>query len=240
MSLGIENKNCKLALYDNGSGDDWYGIGASNYNLTFGAGLTAGGNPQMKLRSDGTLTVLGNISAGASGAAYGYSILSVGNTEKPGYTGYYDASNVRAGYVGWSNSGATGTGSRSLELNAEGSLYGGWVTNKNFKVIGDFSCNTSSTSSDYRIKENVKDLDTEVYNIDKLRPVSYLNKLNNKKSLGLIAHELQEHFPFLVNGEKDAETNQSIDYIGLIAVLIKEIQELKKEVKMVKENLKKE
>ena len=70
--------------------------------------------------------------------------------------------------------------------------------------------------------------------------MSYLNKLNNKQSLGLIAHELQEHYPFLVEGEKDAETKQSVDYIGLIAVLIKEIQELKKEVKMLKENCKNE
>ena len=54
-----------------------------------------------------------------------------------------------------------------------------------------------------------------------------MNKLNNKFSLGLIAHELQEKYPFLVLGEKDGANYQSVDYIGLIAVLIKEIQELK-------------
>ena len=44
--------------------------------------------------------------------------------------------------------------------------------------------------------------------------------------IGLIAHELQELFPFLVNGEKDGSTHQSVNYTGLIGLLIKEIQNL--------------
>jgi hypothetical protein len=54
--------------------------------------------------------------------------------------------------------------------------------------------------------------------------------LLNKEDLGFIAHEVQEIFPYLVNGEKDDEQKQSINYIGLIAVLVKELQELKKTV----------
>ena len=73
----------------------------------------------------------------------------------------------------------------------------------------------------------MQNLDATVYNTDKLRPVSYLNTVSNKQSMGLIAHELQEEYPFLVDGEKDGATNQSVDYIGLIAILIKEIQDLK-------------
>jgi hypothetical protein len=52
--------------------------------------------------------------------------------------------------------------------------------------------------------------------------------------MGFIAHELQEHFPFLVSGEKDGPENQSVNYIGLIALLTKEIQDLKKEIKEIK------
>ena len=51
-------------------------------------------------------------------------------------------------------------------------------------------------------------------------------------NIGLIAHELQEDFPFLVEGTKDGERIQTINYIGLIAVLIKEVQELKKQIKL--------
>ena len=49
--------------------------------------------------------------------------------------------------------------------------------------------------------------------------------------MGLIAHELQEHYPYLVNGNKDDEQLQSVNYTALISVLIKEIQDLKKIIK---------
>jgi len=45
--------------------------------------------------------------------------------------------------------------------------------------------------------------------------------------MGFLAHELQEVFPFLVTGEKDGDKIQSINYNGLLAVLVKEIQEIK-------------
>ena len=69
-----------------------------------------------------------------------------------------------------------------------------------------------------------------VFSIDNLRPVSYKSSDKNKINIGLIAHELQEYFPFLVEGEKDGEKTQTVNYIGLIAVLIKEVQELKKQI----------
>ena len=66
-----------------------------------------------------------------------------------------------------------------------------------------------------------------VYNINNLRPVLYRQIPSGRQNIGLIAHELQEQFPFLVDGDKDGETIQSVNYIGLIGLLIKEIQELK-------------
>jgi hypothetical protein len=56
--------------------------------------------------------------------------------------------------------------------------------------------------------------------------------------MGLIAHELQEVYPFLVNGEKDGANHQSINYTSLIALLIKEIQELKTETINIKNEIK--
>jgi hypothetical protein len=40
-----------------------------------------------------------------------------------------------------------------------------------------------------------------------------------------------------VNWEKDGDVTQSLNYIGLIGILTKEIQELKKEIKIIKEEL---
>ena len=101
---------------------------------------------------------------------------------------------------------------------------------------GNVSAINFVATSDYRIKQNVETLDSR-YTTDNLRPVTYLNKKLGKQDIGLIAHELQEIYPELVNGEKDGEEMQSVNYTGLIGILIKEIQDLKKEVKMLKEKV---
>ena len=89
-------------------------------------------------------------------------------------------------------------------------------------------------TSDYRIKENVETLDSR-YTTDNLRPVTYINKLSGNRDIGLIAHELQEFYPELVTGEKDGPENQTINYNGLIGILINDIKELKEEIKELKE-----
>jgi hypothetical protein len=95
--------------------------------------------------------------------------------------------------------------------------------NGNIRAVG------LTQTSDYRIKENVQTLDGS-YTVDLLRPVSYYNTISKHNDIGLIAHEIQEHYPELVNGEKDAIDYQSVNYTGIIGVLIREIQELKKRV----------
>ena len=82
-----------------------------------------------------------------------------------------------------------------------------------------------NTISDYRIKQNVKDITDKT--IDNLRPVEYYNIVTEKLEYGFIAHEVSEIFPELVKGKKNANNFQSINYIGLIAILVKEIKELK-------------
>jgi hypothetical protein len=75
----------------------------------------------------------------------------------------------------------------------------------------------------------VKELGDE-YSIDKLRPVSYFNKLKNEEDIGFIAHEVEDIYPNLVDGDKDGDEYQALNYIGIIAVLVKEVKDLKKEV----------
>jgi len=64
--------------------------------------------------------------------------------------------------------------------------------------------------------------------VNKLNPVSYYNKLSSTQDIGFIAHEVQEEFPELVAGEKDGESNQALNYMGLIPILVKEVKELKR------------
>jgi hypothetical protein len=83
-----------------------------------------------------------------------------------------------------------------------------------------------NATSDYRIKHEIQELD-EAFTVDNLRPVKYLNTLNQREDIGFIAHEVQTAYPYLVTGDKDAEPLQTLNYTGLIGVLVNEIQMLK-------------
>jgi cytoskeletal protein CcmA (bactofilin family) len=109
-----------------------------------------------------------------------------------------------------------------VSMNSLLSVTGNIYTTQNVIVNG-----TTLNTSDYRIKENIISLDG-LYSVDNLHPVQYYNKLAHKMDIGLIAHELQEFYPMLVNGETDGEEYQNVNYIGLIPILIREIKELKK------------
>jgi hypothetical protein len=95
-------------------------------------------------------------------------------------------------------------------------------------VSGNVNATSYNATSDYRIKENVVPLDLN-FSVDVLNPVSYnLKNDESRLHIGFIAHEVQEAYPFLVNGAKDGATIQSINYNGFIGILTKEIQVLKR------------
>jgi hypothetical protein len=104
---------------------------------------------------------------------------------------------------------------------------------------GEITATSFNAISDYRIKENIESIETNKYNVDKLKPVVYTLKSSNQTGIGFIAHEIQEHYPFLVSGTKDGPETQSVNYIGLIAVLTKEVQQLKQENIRLKQRLEK-
>jgi hypothetical protein len=54
--------------------------------------------------------------------------------------------------------------------------------------------------------------------------------MTERNDIGFIAHKVQELYPYLVNGEKDSPEFQTLNYSGLIGILVHEIQELKRTV----------
>ena len=98
-------------------------------------------------------------------------------------------------------------------------------------VLGSVRSSLFTTTSDYRIKEDISGINEDV---DELKPIKYKNKLNNKLEYGFIAHEVQNVFPNMVQGNKDGEEYQSINYTELIPILVHEIQLLKEEIRNLK------
>jgi len=105
------------------------------------------------------------------------------------------------------------------------------------RALGQITGQAFNATSDYRVKTNVMPLSGNSYSIDYLNPIKYTNINMNREDMGFLAHEVQEIFPFLVNGTKDGKDMQSLNYTGLIAVLVKEMKELKKQQEIsMKEN----
>jgi hypothetical protein len=100
---------------------------------------------------------------------------------------------------------------------------------------GQVNSSTYYASSDYRIKDKITPLGNK-YIVDNLKPVHYYNKSSKKNDIGFIAHEVQEYFPDLVSGKKDGVAMQSINYNGLIGILVKEVKSLKYELNKMKTN----
>jgi hypothetical protein len=95
---------------------------------------------------------------------------------------------------------------------------------------------TLETPSDHRYQKDIEPINSS-YNVDNLKPIKFLNKKTNNIEIGFSAHELQEQLPCLVSGVKNGVENQTINYIGLIGVLVQEIKDIKKELKETKSEL---
>ncbi|NDE13546.1 tail fiber domain-containing protein [bacterium] len=138
---------------------------------------------------------------------------------------YYDT----VGYVvtTGTTSGALSTGIITASLNTITPSGGTLVLNGGMTATGSISAASFNTTSDYRIKTAVRDFSTDTITVDTLRPRFYHNEVTGKDEVGFLAHEVQEAYPFLTTGEKDGEQNQSLNYQGIIGILVREIQEIK-------------
>ena len=88
-----------------------------------------------------------------------------------------------------------------------------------------------NTSSDYRLKKDLKDFDG-LDKVSKIPVYDFKWKVDDSSSYGVMAHELQEVLPDAVSGEKDGEEMQGVDYSKIVPLLIKSIQELEAKVKI--------
>ena len=104
------------------------------------------------------------------------------------------------------------------------------------------SATAYNTSSDYRLKQDLKD-----YNgldlVSAIKTYDYEWESDNTRAYGVMAHELAEVIPYVVNGEKDAideEGNikaQGVDYSKLVPILIKGMQEQQIQIQNLQEQI---
>jgi len=117
--------------------------------------------------------------------------------------------------------------------------YGGGGTQGG--ITGNGAGINYSSSSDYRLKENIVPMTGALAKVAQLKPCTYIWKFDGSDGQGFIAHELQEVCPDAVTGRKDdveiytdedgnEQTKikpQGVDTSFLVATLTAAIQELK-------------
>jgi hypothetical protein len=251
MSVPLVNNAALLMGYDliydscYMNSADLYGTNSLCLNTTGGFVGVGMMTPMYNLDISGTFGVAGQIVTRYGGSSnYGDVSQTHGFKLSVSFGGYnslimgVDAIN-NCSYM----NSADIVGSKPLCLNTTGGLVSvGMITpsynldvSGTIRATGQITAMSFNATSDYRMKMNQREIASSM-NIDLLRPIEY-DLSGGSHDMGFLAHEVQEVFPFLVSGEKDGEEMQSLNYNGFIALLVKEVQELKMENKRLKERM---
>ena len=216
------NENVAI-LFHNGVGTtDWYAGKAGGNGFGIGNSADLNGNALFRIQNSGTVLVGGldtspyNNTTGSTGS---------GNTalapDGAIYSGRYQNVPIAINSYGWTAS-STYRDLQHFYVNGviRGKLEGN--TDNQVRLINH---------SDYRLKEDVIDIESSIEKTKQLNPVNFAWKESGNRVDGFIAHELQEVCPDAVSGTKDEvddEGNpeyQGIDQSKIIPLLTKALQE---------------
>jgi hypothetical protein len=182
---------------------------------------------RMRIESDGSFLVGTTTSGGWQGNARGEFYSNASTFANPGGV-------TLSVYHAGTNSVATNIRVNSTSTGLIQFQYNGATT------VGSVSTNGTTTSynvtSDQRLKTNI--IDAPDGNIDQIKIRSFDWKADNShNTYGVIAQELFEVAPYAVHKPDDENQMMAVDYSKLVPMMIKEIQQLKAEVALLKGKL---
>ena len=200
-----------------------YGHGGNNRIMEIKNSATAGANVQSHLILSGT-------SNSGSLGGITWASTSLTGEQRTGFIGsvFETANQTKLTFYNRNNSGALG---------------------ERFVILGDGNAwlqGTLTQNSDARLKTNILPLTSSLQSIKQLNGYTYNWKDKARDSslqIGVLAQELQKVYPQLV--KEDEKGILSVNYIGLVPVLIesvkdqqKQIEELKAAIEMLKQKIK--
>lgn len=101
---------------------------------------------------------------------------------------------------------------------------------------GTLSATNVNSTSDINLKKDIEVITDATDLIKQLNGVRFTWKANDRKSLGVIAQEVEELFPELISERTDTGT-KSVNYNGLVGVLIEAVKELSARVEELEDRL---
>jgi hypothetical protein len=170
-----------------------------------------------------SIDLLFGTSSGGSSATEKLRITSGGNVFINATSGGNEKFNVTQSGVNWATAiNHTNSTQFYMDLRYNGTQTG--------SIIGNGSSTAFNTTSDYRLKEDFKEING-LKKVSAIKVYDFKYKNSELRMDGVIAHELAEILPYAVTGEKDGENLQGVDYSKIVPVLVKAIQELETRLK---------
>tara|TARA_A200000113_G_scaffold205356_1_gene201559 strand:- start:5158 stop:6429 length:1272 start_codon:yes stop_codon:yes gene_type:complete len=217
------NTSNTLVSRDSSGGISIGALSAASANLS--GNVTASGflvtGQSGFLKADGTVDTTSYLSNGnikdpqitltASGSGF-----SLGSTQS------FTLNQASAATIAFSINSSTGnTGSTLVFRDANGDFASRDISARNF-----------DTTSDATLKTDILKVDNALDILESISGVSFKWKGTGEKSMGILAQEVEEVLPELINNSRNYK---AVNYNGLIAVLIESIKELKQEIKQLKD-----
>jgi hypothetical protein len=126
------------------------------------------------------------------------------------------------------NNGIYSSSTSTLNVTTGGTLAATFSAGGDFTAVGNVFA-----FSDARLKSNITTIDNGLSKVLEMRGVEYTK--DGKKSLGLIAQEVEAVLPEMV---AEIEGFKTVSYGNIVAVLIEAIKDLNKEIELLKSNQK--
>jgi hypothetical protein len=176
----------------------------------------------------------------------------VGTTSNPGDYKIRASSSASGAAISTSSTTATVL---DLQPNSDGTgqvavvVYSQSAAAERLKIFSNGNVQNTNNSygalSDIKIKENIVDATPKLEKLNQVRVVNFNIIGSEQKQIGVVAQELEQIFPSMVDEspDRDAEgnnlgtTTKSVKYSVFVPMLIKAIQELKAELDTVKAEL---
>ena len=202
--------------------------GISGYSGSAGAAGVDGVSGASGYSGAGTSGFSGYSGAGASGLS-GYSGAD-GLPGASGFSGYSGLLGPTGAFSNVQNDVSTNADRYIVLASSTGPLATSYISNT--KLIfnpsdGILSAVDYNSLSDQKYKTNIQPIDNAAVIINQLRPVSFTWAENGKVGYGVIAQEIEQILPEVV---ENSVLGKTVGYLKLIPFLIQSLQEMQVEI----------
>jgi len=107
------------------------------------------------------------------------------------------------------------------------------VPSTTLQVAGTITCIDINSTSDINLKEHIHSIDDPLAKVMQINGIGFRWKDTKEAAIGVIAQDIEEIFPELVKNNDHIKT---VNYNGLIGVLIEAIKEQQRQIEELKKD----